>query len=182
MAQVGRPLRLIDYVTLEGCEREKAGKPAESVVKTILRTRTLIYLGAWSAIGCVLLFALGTREHIAISVAKDRNPPFMPMSDGSVRNAYTVKLRNMESRPRPMEIALDGLPGATMWSDDMPRSSAGRTVRQAVAADQADPVRIYVIAPPGTHGQDFRFTVRALDAEGGADSRKTHFDTPGEAE
>jgi hypothetical protein len=46
-----------------------------------------------------MLFALGTRSHTEISAAADRNPPFMLMSDGSVRNAFTAKLRNMESRP-----------------------------------------------------------------------------------
>jgi polyferredoxin len=129
-----------------------------------------------------LLFALGVRKHIDMSVAKDRNPPFMPMSDGSLRNAYTVKLRNMENRPREMEIALAGLDGAVMWSDDMPRSAAARTLRHKVAADQAAPVRVYVIAPQGTPPQDFSFTLRALDPEGGSDTHETRFDAPGDTE
>jgi hypothetical protein len=47
-----------------------------------------------------------------------------------------------------------------------------------VAADQSAPLRIYVAAPSGTHAQDFSFTVRALDAEGGSDSHQTRFDAP----
>jgi cytochrome c oxidase accessory protein FixG len=182
MAQLGRPLRLIDYATLEGCEREMAGGPPESVLKTILHPRTLIYFGVWCAIGTGLLFALGTRKHIDLSVAKDRNPPFMLMSDGSVRNAYTIKLRNMEDRPRPMEISLRGLTGAVMWSDDMPRIEANRTVLRVVPADQTEPLRLYVIAPPGTPAQDFRFALRAVDTDGGGDTEKTRFDTLGEGE
>jgi len=182
MAQLGRPRRLIDYATLQGCEREKNGEAPESVAKTIFRPRTMIYFAIWCAIGCVLLFALGTRRHIDISVAKDRNPAFMLMSDGGVRNAYTVKLRNMENRPREMEIGLVGLPGALMWRDDMPRSAATRMLRQEVAADEAAPLRIYVIAPAGTRPQDFSFTLRARDSEGGNDTHETSFDAPGEAE
>ena len=106
----------------------------------------------------------------------------MLMSDGSVRNAYTVKLRNMESRPRPMKVSLNGLAQAVMWSDDMPRSKAARTVLRIVPADQTEPLRLFVIAPPGTLAQDFRFTLRAIDSEGGGDSEKTHFDTPGATE
>src|SRR5690606_8678394 len=100
---------------------------------------------------------------IDVSVAKDRNPPFMLMSDGSIRNAYTVKLLNMEGRPRPMEIALSGLPGGEMWTDERSRDTASRTLVRTVPADQADPVRVYVVAPRDTAAQDFTFTVRALD-------------------
>jgi len=186
--QIGRAPRLIDYVTLQGAEAEKAGAPRQQPLRSILHPRTLVYFGIWCAIGAGLLFALGTRRHIDISTAKDRNPPYMLLSDGSVRNAYTIKLRNMESRPRAMEIGLAGLPGALMWSDDMPRTEAARTLRRAVPADQADVVRIYVTAPAGAPAQDFQFTVRALDAEGASDSQnqrdahETRFDSPGDSE
>jgi cytochrome c oxidase accessory protein FixG len=178
MSQLGREPRLIDYVTLSGAEAEKAGAPRQKPLATILRPRTLIYFGLWCAIGLALLFALGTRRHIDISAARDRNPPFMLLSDGAVRNAYTVKLRNMENRPRTMEVALLGLDGGKMWSDDMSRDQAGRSVRRTVASDQSAPLRIYVAAPSGTQAQDFSFTVRALDAEGGSDSHQTRFDAP----
>ncbi|MET1756142.1 cytochrome c oxidase accessory protein CcoG [Novosphingobium sp. RD2P27] len=182
MNQLGRAPRLIDYATLQGCEHEKAGGAKESVAKTIMRPRMLIYFGVWCTIGLGLLFALGVRQHIDISAAKDRNPPYMLLSDGSIRNAFTIKLRNMESRPREMEIGLAGVPTAVMWSDDMPRSQADRTLRRTVPADQASALRIYVTAPPGTQAQDFAFTVRALDAEGGSDAHQTHFDVPGDAQ
>jgi cytochrome c oxidase accessory protein FixG len=182
MKQVGRPRGLIDYATLDGSAQEKAGGPPERIIRTIFRPRTLVYLGVWCAIGLALLFALGVRKHIDISVAKDRNPAFMLMSDGQVRNAYTVKLRNMENRPRTMEISMVGLKGAVMWSDDMPQSAAARSLRRTVAPDQAEAVRIYVIAPTHEEEQDFSFNLRALDKEGASDSHKTHFDAPEESE
>jgi cytochrome c oxidase accessory protein FixG len=180
MAQVGRPRGLIDYATLDDAGREKSGQTPRPHLKLIFRPRTLVYLALWSAIGLALLFALGVRKHIDISVAKDRNPPFMLMSNGSVRDAFTVKLRNMQTRPRKMEIALLGLDGAVMWSDDMPRSAAGRRLIRTVAPDQAEAVRVYVIAPPQTRTQDFSFTLRALDSDGGSDSHQTRFDAPGD--
>jgi cytochrome c oxidase accessory protein FixG len=178
MTQIGRPRGLIDYATLEDSAREKAGAPPTRHMKLIWHPRTLIYLAVWSAIGFALLFALGVRTRIDISVAKDRNPPFMLLSDGSVRNAYTVKLRNMESRPRPMQVALEGLPGAVMWSDDTSQDKAARMLVRRVGADLADPVRVYVAAPAGTVAQDFSFTLKALDAEGGGDTHEAHFDAP----
>ena len=182
MLGIGRPRGLIDFVRLEDCEREAAGTASRPAWKALTHPRTLAYLGAWSTTGFALLFALGVRSHTDISVAPDRNPPFMLMSDGAVRNAYTLKLRNMESRPRTMEIALTGLDRATLWTDEMPRSVAARSVRRTVPADATETVRAYVIAPASTPQQDFAFFLRALDAQGEADSAKTRFAAPGEQE
>jgi cytochrome c oxidase accessory protein FixG len=176
MAKIGRPRGLIDYATLEDSERERAGEPPTPHAKLIWHPRTLIYLGLWSSIGAVLLFALGTRAHLAISVAKDRNPPFMLMSDGSVRNAYLIKWRNMEDRPRAMTLTLTGVPGARMWSEDMAKSAATTSLRRVVAADQTEPLRVYVIAPAVTAQQPLDFTLTAQDAA--AVHYTTRFDAP----
>lgn len=180
MLQLGRPRGLIDYATLEDCKVERAGGTAPSVLKSILHPRTLVYLGVWAAIGAGLLFALGVRKHIDLSVAKDRNPPYMLMGNGEVRNDYTLKLRNMEGRPREMSVALEGLPGARMWNDEMSKDAASRELRMTVAADQVLPVRVYVAAPAETGAQHFTFTLKALDKEGGGDRSDARFDAPGE--
>ena len=100
------------------------------------------------------------------------------MSDGDLRNAYTVKLRNMEDRPRRMQLTLTGVPGATMWSEDMGRKEASRVLVRDVAPDLTDPVRIYVVAPRGTPEQSLGFVMRAMDAEGGEAHYTTRFDAP----
>ena len=87
MGQLGRPRGLIDYATLEDCDHERAGGDPRSILKTALHWRTLVYFGVWAAIGLALLFALGTRQRIDLSVAKDRNPPFMLLSNGEVQAA-----------------------------------------------------------------------------------------------
>jgi hypothetical protein len=103
----------------------------------------------------------------------------MLMSDGSVRNSFTLKLRNMESRPRAFEIALDGLPGAVMWGDEESRDDAARALRIQVAPDETRTVRAYIIAPPETRSQEFRFRLRSLDKEGASDETQTQFAAPG---
>ncbi|MBS0476641.1 MAG: cytochrome c oxidase accessory protein CcoG [Proteobacteria bacterium] len=178
MAAIGRPRGLIDYATLEDCEIERAGGQPRPILKALFHTRTLVYLGVWGALGLGLLFALGTRKHIDIAVQKDRNPPFMTMSSGEIRNAYTVKLRNMEARPRPMEVTMDGLSGGKMWTDETSIASAGRKLSYTVAADRVEPLRVYVVAPDGTAPQHFRFILRALDKDGGGDSTEVRFDAP----
>jgi cytochrome c oxidase accessory protein FixG len=178
MAQLGRERGLIDYATLEDCEHERSGGERRSIMKTILRPRTLAYFAVWGGIGLSLLFALGARLRIDISVAKDRNPPFMLLSSGEVRNAYTLKLRNMEARPRRVEVVLENLPGAMMWTDGMAREKAARRFEMTLPADRVEPLRVYVVAPARTRQQQVAFTLTALDQERGTDRSETRFDAP----
>ena len=179
MADVGRPRGLIDYATLEDCKKEANGEPTRSPWRALLRPRTLAYFLIWGSIGFAMLFALGVRNHVGLSVSPDRNPPYILMSDGSVRNSYTLKLRNMESRPREMEIAIEGLPGALMWTDTIGRDDAARTQIKTVPADQVLSVRAYVVAPEGTSTQDFSFSVTSRDEQQETATTETRFDTPG---
>jgi len=81
-----------------------------------------------------------------------------------VRNGFTVKLRNMQTRPRAMEVRLDGLPGGVMWTDGGSREGAGVVVRIAVPADALAKLPIFVAAPGGGQArQEFAFAVRAAD-------------------
>ena len=180
MKDIGRPRGLIDYATQEDCEAEAAGHAPKPVWKTLLRPRTLIYTGIWSAIGLALLFALGARTHTDLTVAADRNPPYMLMGDGSVRNSYTLRLRNMESRPRDMEVAIKGLPGAVMWTDTVAREQAAEKLVFNVPADAIRTVRAYVVVPSGTAGGDFAFALTSLDEQRESDTVETGFSTPGE--
>ena len=179
MKDIGRPRGLIDYATLEDCEQEAAGKPPRPAWRALLRPRTIAYLMVWGGLGAALLFALGVRTHTDLSVSPDRNPPFMLLRDGSVRNAYTLKLRNMESRPRTMEIAIDGLPGALLWTDTIAREDAARSQRVDVAADSTHTVRAYILAPPDTAEQNFAITLTSLDAQRENDREETLFTSPG---
>ena len=103
------------------------------------------------------------------------------MSDGSVRNSYTLKLRNMESRPRDMEISIEGLPGAVMWSDAINRRDAAATQVVTVPADQTRAVRAYVMVPEGTETRDFTFRITSQDEQGETDAVETRFSAPGDS-
>ncbi len=177
MAQVGRPRGLIDYCTQDDANAEKAGQPPRSVIRSLLHVRTLVYLTLWSGIGAAMLFALGTRTRIDISAQQDRNPVAMRLSDGAIRNAYTVKLRNMESRPRPMRVTVEGLAGFSLWTDRDDRADARTAIDTIVPPDSVAKLRVFVAAPAhGPQRQDFAFTVRATDRQGAAASEPAHFE------
>ncbi|HCW63002.1 MAG TPA: cytochrome c oxidase accessory protein CcoG, partial [Sphingobium sp.] len=179
MAQVGRPRGLIDYCTEDDAEAEKQGSPPRPLSQSLLRPRTIAYLAAWSAIGAAMLFALGARTRIDIAAQQDRNPIFVRLSDGSIRNAYTIKIRNMEARPRPVAISTDGLAGGALWTDATPRDDASSRIVATVPADSVAKLRLFIAAPAvGPQRQDFRFIVRATDREGGGDSEDARFERP----
>ncbi|MBN8502618.1 MAG: cytochrome c oxidase accessory protein CcoG, partial [Sphingomonadales bacterium] len=182
MKAIGRPRGLIDYATLEDAEAERRGEPARPITKALFHTRTLVYTGIWAAIGFGLLFALGTRDRIDLKVQKDRNPPYTVQSSGEIRNDYTVKLLNMQARPRRMKVALEGLPGGLFWTGGSSRDAAAREITINVPADRVEPLRVYVVAPDGTKAQDFALTLKSLDDEGESDRSAVKFDSPVDAD
>jgi len=181
MTKVGRPRGLIDYATLEGCRAEAEGEAPVPVLRTMLRPRTLLYFGLWGAVGLAMMFALGNRTRLDLAVARDRNPMWVQLSDGSIRNAYTVKLRNMESRPRAVTLAIDGMPGATMWDSIDGESTGARTLDITVPADSITQRRIYVrAARPGEATLPIGFTLTARDDDRATDRVESRFEAPEE--
>ncbi len=181
MAQIGRPRGLIDYATLADGDKGRAGAAETPLLKTLLRPRLIIYFAIWASIGLALLFALGNRTRIDISAGQDRNPLYVTLSNGDIRNSYTIKLRNMESRPRDMEVAITGLEQGRIWLRDDNADTASRALKVTVPSDSVAKLSIFAIAPDdGPQREDFAFTVKALDKQGGEDSHDVSFDRPEE--
>src|SRR5690606_35572123 len=76
--------------------------------------RTFLYVGAWSLVGIALLYGLMTRDRLEVNVLHDRNPQVVVLSDGSIRNGYTVKLLNKIPEPRTVVVTMQGLRGGAM--------------------------------------------------------------------
>jgi cytochrome c oxidase accessory protein FixG len=179
MEQVGRPRGLIDYLTLDDAATEKAGGTAHPTLKTLFRTRTLIYFGIWSAIGLTMLFTLGQRTRLDLAAQHDRNPLYVQLSDGSIRNNYTVKVRNMETRPREVALLIKGLPGAVAWTSTGSRETAGQRITVTVAPDSVQKVRLFVAAPAeGATRTDFEIEAMALTGNERGDSDSVRFERP----
>jgi len=178
MAKVGRPRGLIDYATLEDCKAEAAGADPLPLMRTLLRPRTLVYVGVWAAVGLAMMFALGERTRLDLSVAHDRNPLWVRLSDGAIRNAYTVKLRNMESRPRLVSLEIAGIGGAAMWDSAEDGATASSRLHFIIPPDSVDERRIYVRAGDGAAQQPISFRLSASDDAKARDEADSHFERP----
>ncbi|WP_442579277.1 cytochrome c oxidase accessory protein CcoG [Mesorhizobium sp. ASY16-5R] len=112
----------------------------------IFRPRTLVYFAAWSAVGLLLVYGLLTRDRLQVNVLHDRNPQFVRLSDGSIRNGYTVKLLNMIPEPRTIIVTLQGLKGAqmTVVGIDQPED---RAFAVEVEPDRLKTLKVYVRQP-----------------------------------
>ena len=144
MEKIGRPRGLIDYLALSDAPREAAGGAHIPAWKHALKLRNMVYLAIWLAIGAALVFALFMRPQIELTVAPVRNPTFVTLSDGSVRNAYDVRLRNKHHDARVFALA----PGADSAALLQVEGHQGGQV--TVPADAQVKVRVYLTAPAGS--------------------------------
>ena len=78
-----------------------------------------------------------------------------------------------------MEVSLEGLPGALLWTDTIPQDAAARQQVIEVPADLTRTVRAYVAAPSGTAQQNFSFVLTSKDEQAERDSEETLFNAPG---
>ncbi len=142
MEKIGKPRGLIDYLALSDEPLERAGNPPRPVWKHIFRLRTMIYTALWAAVGLALVVALFMRSEIDIRVSPVRNPTYVMLSDGSVRNTYDVRLRNMHGEDRDFALSLkadEPLKLSIEGEDDLIVN---------VPADTTGQLRVYVTAPP----------------------------------
>jgi hypothetical protein len=67
-----------------------------------------------------------------------------------------------------------------MWTDEIDRKAAARSIIVGVPADSTASLRVYVIAPPNTGGQDFEFDVTSRDEQVEMAETRTRFTAPGD--
>ena len=78
----------------------------------LFRGRTFLYAGMIIIVAAIMVYALASRAIIDVSVQHERSPLFTTMSDGGVRNAYTVKITNKRHENRQFDLSVVGLEGA----------------------------------------------------------------------
>jgi len=146
MAKLGRPGNLISYdSTANQVARAKGLKTRLRLV----RPRTLIYAGILLAVMIGLATVLGTRTRQSVNILHERSPLYVRLSDGSIRNGYTVKVLNMQRTPQNYQLTLAGLDGAQLSVIGYTAEPVA-SVKLPVPGDTVGVFRVYVTVPKGT--------------------------------
>src|SRR5450631_269590 len=139
MSQIGRPTGLIAYDTDINGQRRLFGKPP---VYRLIRPRTILYAGIIALVGSIMLYALATRSSMSVNVLHDRNPLYVQLSDGGVRNDYTLRILN-KGGPRSFALDISGLPNAVLQVAGTQPGADGRLIVE-VGQDQTRELRLSV--------------------------------------
>jgi len=111
MVKVDRPKGLIAFDTDANVKRREAGEKSRF---NLIRPRTVIYALLFCAVGTVMLVSLLNRQTLDMNVLRDRQPNYVTLSDGSVRNGYTIKVLNKETEERDFTLSADILPSPSI--------------------------------------------------------------------
>jgi cytochrome c oxidase accessory protein FixG len=106
MVKVERPKGLIAYDTDANIQRRLGGLKSKF---NLVRPRTVIYAVLFLLVGCVMLYGLLNRSTLDVNTQRDRQPNFVQLSDGGVRNGYTVKILNKDRQDRTLILDILGL-------------------------------------------------------------------------
>ncbi len=112
MDKIERPRGLIAYDTVARQEASAGG--LSHVPFKLIRARTVLYAVLFAFVGVVMLWGWSNRSILELNVLADRNPPYVRLSSGDIRNGYTVKILNKLHEPREYTLSVKGLPGARL--------------------------------------------------------------------
>ena len=156
MDKVDRPRWLIAFDTDRNVQRRKDGEPARY---RLVRARTVAYAVLFAGVGLLMLGGLMGRTQLDLTATRDRQPNFVRLAGGGVRNGYTLKVLNKAAFARELDVRVDGLPGEPIVT------LAGRPGEDPVLSAPIDETRdfkVYVALPVTADTQarsDIRFII-----------------------
>ncbi len=163
MGKIGRPLSLIGYDTDKNIERRMAG---EKPTIKLIRPRTMLYAAVIVFVAGLMTFGLSNRATLEVNVLRDRTPPYVTLSDGSVRNAYTVKLVNKANTARDFRISVDGPEGLVVSA--IGEKAEGDSVTITAEGDGIRSLRLFVTLPKSQYWRaEEKMTISVEDIESG---------------
>ena len=108
MDKMGYPRGLIRYTT----ENVVKGKYADdSILRHVLRPRTIIYTVLLALIGGAFVWSLATRVPLRVDVVRDRVALSKETDEGMIENVYRLQLINKDRRMHRYTITAHGIKG-----------------------------------------------------------------------
>jgi len=151
MIRIGRPTGLIAYTSqaMREAKGTTVGDFMTALRSAVLRPRTAIYAAVLLIGSSAMLTSLLSRSDFELSVLADRTPLYVLLSDGSLRDAYTIKILNKGPQPREFRLSASGLPGAllSIAEQDAAPGAASAGVVLRVDGDSVGTFRALLHAP-----------------------------------
>lgn len=174
MSKIGRPARLIAYDTDANIIRRREGK---APVFRLIRARTLFYVAVITIVGGIMLLTLLTRSSLGIAAIHDRNPQFVELSDGTIRNSFTIRLVNKASQGRRFNVSTSGIKNLRIVAEGI-TSDRPETISVDVGPDQTRELRLHgSLAPSDANAGDIIFAITD-PVTGETATARDHFVTP----
>ncbi|MGE5471919.1 MAG: cytochrome c oxidase accessory protein CcoG [Bacteroidota bacterium] len=139
MDKMKYPRGLIRYSTENAVERHYT-RP--QIIRRAFRSRTLIYLTAFLALGGATAWSLATRMPLKVGVQKDRAALYRESDDGAIENTFQLHLTNASEQTRTYRIVVEGIDGIRLDGKD----------RITVPPAAMEDLTLAVKADPGTLG------------------------------
>ena len=114
MDRVGLPRGLVKFDSERNQRALAVGGTPDRWTDRLVRPRTITYAGILALVAAVMFTSLATRGTVDVNVLHDRNPLFVTLSNGDIRNGYTIKILNKEDAARAYTLSLEGVPAASM--------------------------------------------------------------------
>jgi cytochrome c oxidase accessory protein FixG len=130
----------LDTVSNQAAREKGGGAPFRAI-----RPRSIVYTVILAGVVTLMAFGLGSRSTLDVSVLRDRNPLFVSLSDGAIRNGYTFKIVNRARADRDFVLTLEGIPEATLSIRGGP--SDARQALLGARPDRVEAYRVFVRAP-----------------------------------
>lgn len=168
MDSVGYPRGLIRYDS----ERNMAADKPHTPRLEWKRLKVLGYAVALVAMTTMLFYNISTRKDTEVTVLQVRQPLYVVLSDGSVRNRYQINIVNKTASDQIYHVSVEDIPNKALDMGSLNEfkvragESIGVNAKVNLGYEQAE------------HQDEFKFIVSASNQDINPVTVETHFSSP----
>jgi len=147
MGRIGRPKGLIDYKSLD--ELNTGHRRSHFKTPMVIVSAAIIVLSA-----LIIAFGVVNISDLKMSVYHQRQPAFIKLSSGEIRNRYQIKVLNKTGHTALYRLTVQGFSGINKPDLTIPPLEAGKSIVQTVVLDVSPSFLSSEVSPIYFHLED----------------------------
>lgn len=167
MDSLGWERGLIRYDSERNLKSETPARPHLD----FMRLKVLGYAVALAVMTSVLVYFFATRSDFELRIAQSRQPLYIVLSDGKIRNRYELHIVNKTQQEEHYLIKAEGVPAAALNLGNVPNP-----VTVHAGKDLRIPIKVDLDEEMAEHTENFHFRVTPQSAPDKAETRRVSFD------